>query len=339
MSSHQNPFYQLPHEILFSGIYPYLLQSAPYIIENHENNVTKYLYDRYWIRFLNTSKIFMRLKKSTRYILLKTPTVVSKFMQEDSFRTYLFSLVCDRAKQIGVHLEDWYRNQPIYSGTQKGSFFFPTLNELHYVNLSSVYTDMSDNVQITSIAYLSISSMDLNKISLLGNIISLSLAHCYHLDLRSLPTSIRILSLVSCDIDCDSTYLSKNLEKLDISNCRGLTKKGIESLTYLKSFYFSTSTFRPFNHQSDSHLTEVDFSIYSNIPEIKISFYPAINDFNINCFKNVVSLTLIESMIPRISCLRCVEYLNVEMRGGQESKSSLRISFRTFFLSPWFIQV
>jgi hypothetical protein len=320
MSQHQNPFYQLPHEILFSGIYPYLLQSAPFIIENHENNVTKYLYDRYWIRFLNTSKIFMKLKKATRYILLKSPAVVSKFMEEDQFRTYLFSLVDFKNKQIGVHCEDWYRNRPIY-GMLKGSFFFPILNDLHYVNLSSVYMDLSNSFPIQNIAYLSLSSLDLNKIAFLGNIISLSLANCYHVDLRVLPISIRILSLFSCDIDHELNTLSKSLEKLDITNCRGLTKPGMESLTYLKSFYFTTSTFRPFNHQNDSRLTEVDFSIYSNIPELKISLYPSIDfkDFKINCFKNVISLTLIASAIPRISDLRCLEYLNIDMK-GQESK-------------------
>jgi hypothetical protein len=317
--SMRNPFIQLPPEVVLSFIYPYLRQETPFEIEEDLTRTENLCHEQDWIQFLNSCQMLMTLKKRTRYILLKSSVGVEKFLHYEIFRNYLFSLIVDKSLQFGIDFSSWYHDQLIsnYSLYHREALFFPLLNGLHYVNLSSVYLDCKSTVAVGDIASISLRSLRNNDIAFFGNIFSLLLHHCY-IDLRIIPTSVRYLSLITCTITSDVCYLSQSLQKLELLDYNGnsISKEGIESLGYLKSFHFSTGVFNPPYYEDNfEQLTNVNFSVFSNILEIEINCRsrPS-NGLSLSCFSNVIRLILVSSDIPLITGLVQLQYLDVHMK-------------------------
>jgi hypothetical protein len=336
MSQPQNLFYKLPKEIFLSGIYPFLLQTPPFEVMNNGMSNWYTRFDLYWMRLLNASKGLSFLKKTTRYVLLKNSNIVTRFLNDESFRNYVFDLVFNKSTQVGIDLSDWYRNQPSnVIELHNGSLFFPLLNGLHYVNLSSVfmdiadilsvrnvvYSDESDIFTVKNVAYLSLFTLNFEQVNLSGNIISLCLKDCGGIDFKKLPSSLRFLSLTACGIKSDLSCLSTNIEKLQLLHCDGIRKEGIKSLNFLKSFHFSSAT-------NDTEFNDLDYSEFcSDVPEIQISFYSRyisfhVNCIDVNCFTNVISLTLTAFRSPSglITGLPLLKYLDISMKGGCDGK-------------------
>jgi hypothetical protein len=336
MSQPQSLLSRLPQEIFLSGVYPFLLKKPPFELMMDSGMTCGDPFDIHWTRFLNTSKSFTFLKKSTRYILLKRPGVVTRFLKDETFRNSVFSLVSDKSAQIGIDFRDCYRNQPSnITEFHHGSLFFPLLNDLHYVNLSSVkikssYTHpISDLVfmdgrhifSIKNIAYLSLFALNLEQMNLTGNILSLCLKDCVGIDFRRIPASVCWLSLSSCAIISDLSCLSSNIKKLQLLHCSGIKKEGIKSLNFLNFFHFTSAT-------NAGEFREIDYSeVCSDVSEIQISFYSMSISYRLDCidvnrFKNVVSLTLnsFRSETGFISGLQQLKYLDINMKAGCDSK-------------------